>query len=86
MPVERGSSLGPYQIQFRLGGGGMGEVWRAMDTRSGREVAVKVISEQAGYDPDPEPYLSEAKALPDARPNTASVTRSARARRGPTSS
>jgi serine/threonine-protein kinase len=63
MPVERGSSLGPYQIQFRLGGGGMGEVWRALDTRSGREVAIKVISEQAGYDPDLRSrFLSEAKA------------------------
>jgi serine/threonine protein kinase len=63
MPVERGSSLGPYQIQFRLGGGGMGEVWRALETRSGREVAIKVISEQAGYDPDLRSrFLSEAKA------------------------
>ncbi len=63
MPVERGSLLGPYQIQFRLGGGGMGEVWRALDTRSGREVAIKVISEQAGYDPDLRSrFLSEAKA------------------------
>lgn len=63
MPVERGSSLGPYQIQFRLGGGGMGEVWRALDTRSGREVAIKVISEQAGDDPDLRSrFLSEAKA------------------------
>jgi serine/threonine protein kinase len=63
MPVERGSSLGPYQIQFRLGGGGMGEVWRARDTRSGREVAIKVISPQAAGDPDLlSRFLSEAKA------------------------
>jgi serine/threonine protein kinase len=63
MPVERGSSLGPYQIQFRLGAGGMGEVWRALDTRSGREVAVKVISQQAASDPDLlSRFLSEAKA------------------------
>ncbi len=63
MPVERGSSLGPYQIQFRLGGGGMGEVWRALDTRSGREVAIKVISPQASSDPDLlSRFLSEAKA------------------------
>jgi eukaryotic-like serine/threonine-protein kinase len=63
MPVERGSSLGPYQIQFRLGGGGMGEVWRARDTRSGREVAIKVISEQAVGDPDRlSRFVSEAKS------------------------
>ena len=63
MPVERGSSLGPYQIQFRLGGGGMGEVWRALDTRSGREVAIKVISQQAVGDPDLlSRFVSEAKA------------------------
>src|SRR5512132_2066882 len=63
MPVERGSSLGPYRVQFRLGGGGMGEVWRALDTRSGREVAIKVISQQAGGDPDLlSRFLSEAKA------------------------
>jgi serine/threonine protein kinase len=63
MPVERGSSLGPYQIQFRLGSGGMGEVWRARDTRSGREVAIKVISEQAVGDPDRlSRFVSEAKA------------------------
>ena len=63
MPVERGSSLGPYQIQFRLGSGGMGEVWRARDTRSGREVAIKVISPQAAGDPDLlSRFLSEAKS------------------------
>lgn len=63
MPVERGSSLGPYRIQFRLGAGGMGEVWRALDTRSGREVAIKVISQQAASDPDLlSRFLSEAKA------------------------
>jgi serine/threonine-protein kinase len=63
MPVERGSSLGPYQIQFRLGSGGMGEVWRARDTRSGREVAIKVISQQAVGNPDLlRRFVSEAKA------------------------
>jgi serine/threonine protein kinase len=63
MPVERGSSLGPYQIQFRLGAGGMGEVWRARDTRSGREVAIKVISPEAVGDPDRlSRFVSEAKA------------------------
>jgi eukaryotic-like serine/threonine-protein kinase len=63
MTVERGSSLGAYQIQFLLGSGGMGEVWRARDTRTGREVAIKVISSQAAGDPDLlARFLSEAKA------------------------
>lgn len=40
--VEQGMRLGPYEIESRLGAGGMGEVWKARDTRLGRSVAVKV--------------------------------------------
>src|SRR6185295_995514 len=39
-----GSRLGPYEIQMLIGIGGMGEVYRARDTRLGRDVAVKVLS------------------------------------------
>jgi len=42
--ISAGSRLGPYEILSPLGAGGMGEVYRARDTRLGREVAVKVIS------------------------------------------
>ena len=43
MTIDTGSRLGPYEITGRLGAGGMGEVFRARDTRIGRAVAVKVL-------------------------------------------
>jgi serine/threonine protein kinase len=46
--------LGPYEVLAPLGSGGMGEVYRARDTRLGREVAVKVL---------PEPYASNSHRL-----------------------
>jgi serine/threonine protein kinase len=41
-----GERLGPYQIVGRVGAGGMGEVWKARDTRLGRDVAIKVCAER----------------------------------------
>ena len=41
--MDVGSQLGPYEIVERIGAGGMGEVWRARDTRLHRDVAVKVL-------------------------------------------
>ena len=43
MTVEPGTRLGPYEIVASIGAGGMGEVWRAKDTRLEREVAIKVL-------------------------------------------
>ena len=44
--VNAGARLGPYQVESKLGEGGMGEVFRAVDTRLGRPVAIKLVHEQ----------------------------------------
>ena len=48
--VRKGTRLGPYEILQPLGAGGMGEVYRAMDERLGREVAIKVLSADTTLD------------------------------------
>src|SRR5260370_11373092 len=51
MPLVTGSRLGPYEIQSALGAGGMGEVYRARDTRLDRTVAIKILPEALAADP-----------------------------------
>ena len=51
MTLSAGTKLGPYEILAPLGAGGMGEVYRAKDSRLGREVAIKVLSEKVAGDP-----------------------------------
>src|SRR5215813_2492342 len=52
MPLSAGSRLGSYTIVSPLGAGGMGEVFRATDTRLGRDVAIKVLPQDVATDPD----------------------------------
>ena len=52
MPLTDGTRLGPYEITDALGAGGMGEVYRARDTRLDRDVAIKVLPDTFAADPD----------------------------------
>jgi len=52
MSLAAGARLGPYEILAPLGAGGMGEVYRARDTRLKRDVAIKVLPAAFSADPD----------------------------------
>ena len=64
MPLQPGTTLGPYQIDAPLGAGGMGEVYKATDTRLDRTVAIKVLPEHVANDPDlKQRFEREAKTV-----------------------
>src|SRR6188474_1106410 len=64
MPLNAGARLGPYEIISALGAGGMGEVYRARDTRLDRTVAVKVLAPALAGDAEFRTrFAHEAKAI-----------------------
>ena len=64
MAVTSGTKFGPYEIQSSLGAGGMGEVYRARDTRLDRTVAIKVLPDQFSQNPDlKQRFEREARAI-----------------------
>src|SRR5487761_687265 len=75
MTLAAGSKLGPYEILSPLGAGGMGEVYRARDTKLGREVALKVLPAAFASDADRMArFQREAQVLASLNhPNIASI-------------
>src|SRR5215472_9377799 len=64
MPISAGTRLGPYEIVSALGAGGMGEVYRARDTRLDRVVAIKILPEHISAKPQArERFEREARAV-----------------------
>jgi len=64
MLLASGTKLGPYEIVGPLGAGGMSEVYRARDTRLGRDVAVKILPKEMSADPQrKQRFEREAKTI-----------------------
>ena len=64
MQQEEGNRLGHYEILSSLGAGGMGQVFRAKDTKLGRDVAIKLLLDEVSADPDRlSRFEREAKTL-----------------------
>jgi eukaryotic-like serine/threonine-protein kinase len=69
MPFAAGTKIGPYEILSSLGAGGMGEVYRARDSRLGRDVAIKVLPESMARDAERlRRFETEARAVAAIRP------------------
>src|SRR5258706_3087411 len=64
MALSSGTKLGPYEIVAPLGAGGMGEVYRARDTRLARDVAIKVLPASLSSNPEsPSRFEREARTV-----------------------
>ena len=64
MAIQPGTQLGPYEILSAIGAGGMGEVYRARDSKLGRDVAIKVLPEAFARDTERMArFRREAKVL-----------------------
>ncbi len=75
MPLQPGTTLGPYKVTAKIGEGGMGQVYRARDTKLDRDVALKVLPEVFTADPDRlARFEREAKVLASLNhPNIAAI-------------
>src|SRR5450432_2586680 len=75
MPLSAGTKLGTYEVVYAIGAGGMGEVYRAHDTKLGRDVAIKVLPEAVAHDPEKlSRFQREAKLLASLNhPNIATI-------------
>ena len=63
MPASPGAKLGHYEVVEAIGAGGMGEVYRARDTKLERDVAIKVLPEELSRDKEPlDRFQREAKS------------------------
>ena len=87
MPLTAGARLGPYEILAAIGAGGMGEVYRARDTKLNRDVAIKILPESVAADPERiarfereaktlaalnHPHIAQIHGLEEAAPSTGS--------------
>ena len=75
MPIQSGSRLGPYEVVAAIGAGGMGEVYRARDSKLGRDVAIKVLPTAFARDSERMArFQREAKVLASLdHPNIATI-------------
>ena len=75
MALTAGTRLGPYEVTAQIGKGGMGEMYRALDTNLGRQVAIKILPDTFAHDPERlARFEREAKTLASRNhPNIAQI-------------